>query len=87
MGLLTILKVSAGSRRAQTYSKMSTQRARTASSPRRRAPILLPPVAQRQKQKEREVRLLMLGLDNAGKTTVVKKFNGEVHNFHFASTS
>ena len=32
---------------------------------------------QRQKQKEREVRLLMLGLDNAGKTTVVKKFNGE----------
>ena len=29
------------------------------------------------KQKEREVRLLMLGLDNAGKTTVVKKFNGE----------
>ena len=29
------------------------------------------------KQKEREMRLLMLGLDNAGKTTVVKKFNGE----------
>ena len=29
------------------------------------------------KQKEREVRILMLGLDNAGKTTVVKKFNGE----------
>ena len=29
------------------------------------------------KQKEREVRVLMLGLDNAGKTTVVKKFNGE----------
>ena len=37
--------------------------------------IFSPP--QRQKQKEREVRLLMLGLDNAGKTTVVKKFNGE----------
>nr|QXF29044.1 Arl2 [Gefionella okellyi] len=29
------------------------------------------------KQKEKEIRLLMLGLDNAGKTTVVKKFNGE----------
>eukprot|EP00053_Salpingoeca_punica_P010450 m.93941 g.93941 ORF g.93941 m.93941 type:complete len:185 (-) comp15393_c0_seq3:1865-2419(-) len=29
------------------------------------------------KQKEREVRLLMLGLDNAGKTTILKKFNGE----------
>eukprot|EP00123_Amoebidium_parasiticum_P013847 comp22183_c0_seq1/m.32590 comp22183_c0_seq1/g.32590 ORF comp22183_c0_seq1/g.32590 comp22183_c0_seq1/m.32590 type:complete len:185 (-) comp22183_c0_seq1:323-877(-) len=28
-------------------------------------------------RKEREVRLLMLGLDNAGKTTIVKKFNGE----------
>ncbi|KAG5179462.1 ARL2, ARF-like ras superfamily GTPase [Tribonema minus] len=29
------------------------------------------------KEKEREVRLLILGLDNAGKTTIVKKFNGE----------
>ncbi|XP_030635901.1 ADP-ribosylation factor-like protein 2 isoform X2 [Chanos chanos] len=29
------------------------------------------------KQKEREMRLLMLGLDNAGKTTILKKFNGE----------
>mmetsp|Transcript_25307 Transcript_25307/g.60101 ORF Transcript_25307/g.60101 Transcript_25307/m.60101 type:complete len:185 (-) Transcript_25307:35-589(-) len=29
------------------------------------------------RQKEREMRLLMVGLDNAGKTTVVKKFNGE----------
>lgn len=29
------------------------------------------------KQKEKEVRLLILGLDNAGKTTILKKFNGE----------
>lgn len=29
------------------------------------------------KQKEKEVRILMLGLDNAGKTTILKKFNGE----------
>nr|XP_053645492.1 ADP-ribosylation factor-like protein 2 [Cherax quadricarinatus] len=29
------------------------------------------------KQKEHEVRILMLGLDNAGKTTVVKRFCGE----------
>ena len=29
------------------------------------------------KEKEREVRVLVLGLDNAGKTTVVRKFMGE----------
>ena len=29
------------------------------------------------KQKEKEVRVLILGLDNAGKTTILKKFNGE----------
>ena len=29
------------------------------------------------KEKEKETRLLMLGLDNAGKTTILKKFNGE----------
>eukprot|EP00052_Salpingoeca_macrocollata_P015075 m.119498 g.119498 ORF g.119498 m.119498 type:complete len:185 (-) comp19544_c0_seq1:60-614(-) len=29
------------------------------------------------KQNEKELRLLMLGLDNAGKTTILKKFNGE----------
>ena len=34
-------------------------------------------ILKKNKQKEREIRLLMLGLDNAGKTTVVKKFNGE----------
>ena len=29
------------------------------------------------KAKEREVRVLMVGLDNAGKTTIVKRVNGE----------
>eukprot|EP01064_Diplonema_japonicum_P002294 TRINITY_DN11464_c0_g1_i1.p2 TRINITY_DN11464_c0_g1~~TRINITY_DN11464_c0_g1_i1.p2 ORF type:complete len:185 (+),score=69.76 TRINITY_DN11464_c0_g1_i1:787-1341(+) len=29
------------------------------------------------KLKEKEMRILMLGLDNAGKTTIVKKFNNE----------
>mmetsp|Transcript_50797 Transcript_50797/g.119057 ORF Transcript_50797/g.119057 Transcript_50797/m.119057 type:complete len:185 (-) Transcript_50797:25-579(-) len=29
------------------------------------------------RQKEREMRILMVGLDNAGKTTIVKKFSGE----------
>lgn len=29
------------------------------------------------KQREREMRILVLGLDNAGKTTIIKKFNGE----------
>lgn len=29
------------------------------------------------KQKEKEVRILILGLDNAGKTTIMKRFNGE----------
>mmetsp|Transcript_18076 Transcript_18076/g.36217 ORF Transcript_18076/g.36217 Transcript_18076/m.36217 type:complete len:187 (-) Transcript_18076:41-601(-) len=29
------------------------------------------------KAKEKECRLLILGLDNAGKTTILKKFNGE----------
>lgn len=29
------------------------------------------------KQKEKEMRILILGLDNAGKTTIIKKFNGE----------
>ncbi|KAL0278119.1 UNVERIFIED_CONTAM: hypothetical protein PYX00_000026 [Menopon gallinae] len=34
-------------------------------------------VLKKMKQKEKEMRLLMLGLDNAGKTTVLKRFNGE----------
>ncbi|KRT85424.1 ADP ribosylation factor, partial [Oryctes borbonicus] len=34
-------------------------------------------VLRKMKQKEKEIRILMLGLDNAGKTTILKKFNGE----------
>ncbi|CAE7546110.1 ARL2 [Symbiodinium sp. KB8] len=34
-------------------------------------------ILRKMKQEEKEVRLLMLGLDNAGKTTILKKFNGE----------
>ncbi|EGC28633.1 hypothetical protein DICPUDRAFT_90855 [Dictyostelium purpureum] len=34
-------------------------------------------VLKKLKQKEKELRILMLGLDNAGKTTILKKFNGE----------
>jgi len=39
--------------------------------------MVLLKVLRKTKQKEKEIRLLMLGLDNAGKTTVVKKFSGE----------
>ncbi len=34
-------------------------------------------ILKKTKQKEKEMRLLILGLDNAGKTTILKKFNGE----------
>ena len=34
-------------------------------------------ILKKTKEKEREVRLLMLGMDNAGKTTILKKYNGE----------
>ncbi|XP_067938584.1 ADP-ribosylation factor-like protein 2 [Watersipora subatra] len=34
-------------------------------------------ILKKMKQKEKEMRLLMLGLDNAGKTTILKRFNGE----------
>ncbi|RWS20105.1 ADP-ribosylation factor-like protein 2 [Leptotrombidium deliense] len=39
--------------------------------------MVLLSILKKLKQKEREVRLLVLGLDNAGKTTLVKKFNGD----------
>nr|ACO11606.1 ADP-ribosylation factor-like protein 2 [Caligus rogercresseyi] len=34
-------------------------------------------IMKKQKEKEKELRFLILGLDNAGKTTLLKKFNGE----------
>jgi len=39
--------------------------------------MVLLKILKKLKQKEKEVRILMLGLDNAGKTTIWKKFNGE----------
>ncbi|KFH10442.1 putative ADP-ribosylation factor family protein 2, partial [Toxoplasma gondii MAS] len=39
--------------------------------------MVLLKVLRKTKQKEKELRLLMLGLDNAGKTTIVKRINGD----------
>jgi len=34
-------------------------------------------ILKKTKEHEMEMRILILGLDNAGKTTILKKFNGE----------
>ncbi|XP_055377621.1 ADP-ribosylation factor-like protein 2 [Condylostylus longicornis] len=34
-------------------------------------------VLKKMRQKEKEIRILLLGLDNAGKTTILKRLNGE----------
>ncbi|KAI7870758.1 ADP-ribosylation factor-like protein 2 [Spinellus fusiger] len=34
-------------------------------------------ILKKNRQKEKEMRILMLGLDNAGKTTILKRINGE----------
>ncbi|RUS20299.1 ADP-ribosylation factor-like protein 2-like protein [Endogone sp. FLAS-F59071] len=34
-------------------------------------------ILRKNRQKEKEMRILMLGLDNAGKTTILKRINGE----------
>lgn len=39
--------------------------------------MVLYTILKKLKRKEKEIRILILGLDNAGKTTVVKKLNGE----------
>ena len=39
--------------------------------------MVLHTILKKLKLKEKEVRILILGLDNAGKTTIVKKLNGE----------
>ena len=39
--------------------------------------MVLLKILRKLKEREREVRILLLGLDNAGKTTIVKKLNGE----------
>ncbi|KAH8063365.1 GTP binding protein [Aureococcus anophagefferens] len=34
-------------------------------------------IVRKLRQKEKEMKILIIGLDNAGKTTIVKKFNNE----------
>ncbi|VDL69670.1 unnamed protein product [Nippostrongylus brasiliensis] len=42
-----------------------------------RFPMGLLSILRKQREREREIRVLILGLDNAGKTTITKKFLGE----------
>jgi ADP-ribosylation factor-like protein 2 len=39
--------------------------------------MVLLTVIRKQRRKEREVRVLILGLDNSGKTTFLRRINGE----------
>ena len=34
-------------------------------------------IVRKLREKEKEMKLLIIGLDNAGKTTIIRRFNGE----------